>query len=322
MLEGKRVAVVVPAFEEEQLIAATLRGIPDFVDRVYVVDDASPDATAERARALADARVQVIVHERNGGVGAAIVTGYERARDERVDVTCVMAGDNQMDPSELANLAGPVARGDVDYTKANRLITGEAWKLIPRSRYLGNAVLSLLTKVASGYWHVADSQSGYTAISLRYLQLLDLDRIYQRYGFPNDLLVHLNVWNARVRDYPSRPIYGVGERSGIRLRKVVPTISWLLLKGFFWRMKEKYVIRDFHPLVFFYALGMIMSLIGLGLGIAIIVLRAMGNGITPATVVLIALLLISGSQFTLFAMWFDMESNKDLGGRGRRRTDS
>jgi hypothetical protein len=194
--------------------------------------------------------------------------------------------------------------------------------VIPRYRYLGNAVLSLLTKVASGYWHVADSQSGYTAISLRYLQLLDLDRIYQRYGFPNDLLVHLNVWNARVRDYPSRPIYGVGERSGIRLRKVVPTISWLLLKGFFWRMKEKYVIRDFHPLVFFYALGMIMSLIGLGLGIAIIVLRAMGNGITPATVVLIALLLISGSQFTLFAMWFDMESNKDLGGRGRRRTDS
>jgi len=124
-----------------------------------------------------------------------------------------------------------------------------------------------------------------------------------------------------VRDYPSRPIYGVGERSGIRLRKVVPTISWLLVKGFFWRMKEKYVIRDFHPLVFFYALGMLMTLIGLGLGIAIIVLRALGNGITPATVVLIALLLISGSQFTLFAMWFDMESNKDLGGRGRRRTD-
>jgi len=321
VLEDKRVSVVVPAHNEEKLIAETIGGIPQFVDRIYVVDDRSDDGTVDAVRALADPRVELIEHERNLGVGGAIVTGYKKARDDGIDVTAVMAADAQMDPDDLEMLAGAVARGDVDYAKANRLFTGQAWEVIPRYRYLGNAVLSLLTKVASGYWHVADSQSGYTAISLRYLQLLDLDRIYQRYGFPNDLLVHLNVWNARVRDYPSRPIYGVGERSGIRLRKVVPTISWLLLKGFFWRMKEKYVIRDFHPLVFFYALGMIMSLIGLGLGIAIIVLRAMGNGITPATVVLIALLLISGSQFTLFAMWFDMESNKDLGGRGRRRTD-
>jgi glycosyltransferase involved in cell wall biosynthesis len=313
MLEGKRVAVVVPAYEEEQLIAETLRGIPDFVDRIYVVDDASPDATAERARALADARVQVIVHERNGGVGAAIVTGYERARDERVDVTCVMAGDNQMDPSELANLAGPVARGDVDYTKANRLITGEAWKLIPRSRYLGNAVLSLLTKIASGYWHVADSQAGYTALSLAALDRLDLERIYRRYGFPNDMLVHLNVVSASVRDVPSRPIYGVGERSGIRIHNVAPRIAWLLFKGFWWRMKEKYVIRDFHPLVFFYALGTLMTVLGLLLGVVVAVSRLFfGNEITTPTIVLVALLLISGTQFVLFGMWFDQESNKEL----------
>jgi glycosyltransferase involved in cell wall biosynthesis len=321
VLEGKRVSVVVPAHNEEKLIGETVRTIPEFVDRIYIVDDRSTDGTVEAVRALADPRIELIEHERNLGVGGAIVTGYKKARDDRIDVTAVMAADAQMDPGDLEMLAGAVARGEVDYAKANRLFTGQAWEVIPRYRYLGNAVLSLLTKIASGYWHVADSQSGYTAISLQYLELLDLDRIYQRYGFPNDLLVHLNVWNARVRDYPSRPIYGVGERSGIRLRKVVPTISWLLVKGFFWRMKEKYVIRDFHPLVFFYALGMLMTLIGLGLGIAIIVLRALGNGITPATVVLIALLLISGSQFTLFAMWFDMESNKDLGGRGRRRTD-
>ena len=173
----------------------------------------------------------MIVHERNRGVGAAIVTGYKRALEERIDVTCVMAADNQMDPAELEPLVAPVARGEVDYAKANRLFTGQAWELIPRNRYLGNAVLSLLTKIASGYWHVADSQSGYTAIALPMLEQLDLDRIYPRYGFPNDMLVHLNVWNARVRDFPSRPIYGVGERSGIRLRKVVPRISWLLLKG-------------------------------------------------------------------------------------------
>jgi glycosyltransferase involved in cell wall biosynthesis len=314
VIDGKRVAVVVPARDEEALLPATLAGIPELVDRVYVVDDASRDATAERTREAAarDPRVELIRHGSNLGVGAAIVTGYKRALEEGIDVACVMAADNQMDPADLPRLVEPVARGEVDYAKANRLFTGQAWELIPHSRYLGNAVLSLLTKIASGYWHVADSQSGYTAIGGGILAQLDLDRVYPRYGFPNDLLVHLNVWNARVRDVPSRPVYGVGEKSGIRLGSVVPRISWLLVKAFCWRMKEKYVIRDFHPLVFFYALGIGMSLIGLGLGIAEIVLRALGNEITAATIVLVALLLIFGVQFTLFAMWFDMESNKDL----------
>ncbi|HEY8646550.1 MAG TPA: glycosyltransferase family 2 protein, partial [Gaiellaceae bacterium] len=212
MLEGKRVAVVVPAHDEEGLIAATLQGIPGFVDRIYVIDDMSNDATAERARAVDDPRVEVIRHDRNRGVGAAIVTGYKRALAERMDATAVMAGDNQMDPDELELLTTPVVRDELDYAKANRLFTGSAWKLIPRNRYIGNAILSLFTKVASGYWHIADSQAGYTVISLRVLQLLDLDRIYTSYGFPNDMLVHLNVWSARVRDFPSRPIYGVGER--------------------------------------------------------------------------------------------------------------
>jgi glycosyltransferase involved in cell wall biosynthesis len=312
MLDGKTVAVVVPAYNEERLIVETLAGIPVFVDRVLVVDDRSRDETAQRARETGDPRVEVIVHGENGGVGAAIVTGYKRARDERMDVTAVMAGDNQMDPAELEMFCAPVARGELDYAKANRLVSGQAWELIPRNRYLGNAVLSLLTKIASGYWHVADSQAGYAAISLAMLDQLDLDRIYQRYGFPNDLLVHLNVWNARVRDFPSRPIYGVGERSGIRLRQVVPRISLLLIKGFFWRMREKYVIRDFHPLVFFYLLGLLMTSAGLGLGLAEAVLRFLGHQITVATIVLVALLLTSGTQFMLFAMWFDMESNKDL----------
>jgi glycosyltransferase involved in cell wall biosynthesis len=312
VIEGKTVGVVVPARDEEELIVATLEGIPAFVDRVFVVDDASTDATAERARGLGDPRVEVVTRTENGGVGAAIVSGYKRAIDERVDVTAVMAGDNQMDPAELEGLAGLVARGEVDYAKANRLFTGRAWDLIPHNRYLGNAALSLLTKIASGYWHVADSQAGYTAIALPTLEELDLDRVYARYGFPNDMLVHLNVWNARVRDVPSRPIYGVGERSGIRIGHVVPRITWLLVKGFFWRLREKYVIRDFHPLVFFYLLGFLMTLAGLALGLLETILRIAGHGIPTATIVLVALLLISGTQFTLFAMWFDMESNKDL----------
>jgi glycosyltransferase involved in cell wall biosynthesis len=312
MLDGKSVAVVVPAFNEERLIGDTIAGIPAFVDRIYVVDDASRDRTGERVKLLDNPRVLLLEHPHNVGVGGAILTGYGRALTERIDVTCVMAADNQMDPEELESLVRPVAAGEVDYAKANRLTSGQAWELIPKTRYLGNALLSLLTKIASGYWHVADSQAGYTALGLETLRRLDLPRIYKRYGFPNDMLVHLNVVNARVRDVPSRPIYGVGERSGIKIRKVVPRISWLLVKGFFWRLREKYVIRDFHPLVFFYAFGIVMSLAGFVLGVIETVARIGGHGIPTATIVLVALLLISGSQFTLFAMWFDMESNKDL----------
>ncbi|MER3409977.1 MAG: glycosyltransferase family 2 protein [Thermoleophilia bacterium] len=314
MVAGKTVAVVVPAYDEERLLPITLAGIPDFVDRVYVVDDASRDGTADRAREAqaSDRRVELIVHERNRGVGAAIVSGYKRALAEGMDVVCVMAADNQMDPGELAQLVEPVAHGQVEYAKANRLATGEAWTLMPRARYLGNATLSLLTKIASGYWHVADSQAGYTAIARRALERLDLDRLYPRYGFPNDMLVHLNVIDARVRDIPSRPVYGVGERSGIRYSRVVPAISRLLVKAFFWRLWQKYVIRDFHPLVFFYVLGIALFLAGLGLGLAEVVLRALGNAIPAATIVLVALLLVFGSQLVLFAMWLDMERNKDL----------
>jgi glycosyltransferase involved in cell wall biosynthesis len=312
MFEGKRVGVVVPAYDEEALIGATLAGIPELVDRIIVVDDGSTDRTAEAAVARGDQRVEVLSHERRSGVGAATLTGYRRALADGLDVVVVMNGDNQMDPEDLPKLVAPVARGELDYSKANRLASGQAWQLIPKTRFFGNAILSMLTKVASGYWHVADSQSGYTVVSREMLERLDLDHIYTNYGFPNDMLVHLNVWNARVRDFPSRPIYGVGERSNMRYRHVVPRIAWLLVRGFFWRLWEKYVKRDFHPLVFFYVMGFIATVAGVLLGLVVVGYRIAGYSIPIATVVLVALLVISGLQFTLFAMWFDMESNKDL----------
>ncbi|HEY3577186.1 MAG TPA: glycosyltransferase family 2 protein [Gaiellaceae bacterium] len=312
MFEGKSVGVVVPAYDEEALIAATLGGIPSLVDRIIVVDDGSTDRTRERALELGDPRVEVLEHERRSGVGAATLTGYRRALDDGLDVVVVMNGDNQMDPGDLPILVEPVARGELDYAKANRLATGQAWQLIPKTRFFGNAILSMLTKIASGYWHVADSQSGYTVVSREMLEQLDLDHVYTNYGFPNDMLVHLNVWNARVRDFPSRPIYGVGERSNMRYRHVVPRIAWLLVRGFFWRLWEKYVKRDFHPLVFFYVMGFIATVSGVLLGLVVVGYRIAGYSIPIATVVLVALLVISGLQFTLFAMWFDMESNKDL----------
>jgi glycosyltransferase involved in cell wall biosynthesis len=317
MFEGHFVTVVVPAYNEEHLIDRTLDTMPALVDRMIVVDDASTDGTRERleaARARHGERLRVIRHGHNGGVGAAIVTGYKAAIEEGVEggFVVVMAGDAQMDPDDLPRLLQPLAKGEADYSKGNRLFSGEAWNVIPRTRYLGNATLSLLTKIASGYWHVADSQTGYTAITIEALRVVQLDRLYRRYGFPNHLLVELNNWDFRVRDVPIKPVYGIGEKSGIRLHKVIPTISWLLVKCYFWRMKEKYVIRDFHPLVFFLAGGLLLTGLGLGLGVYIVWLKLAYGALSPNAVIFDALCLIMGAQMLFFSMWMDMEHNKDL----------
>jgi glycosyltransferase involved in cell wall biosynthesis len=319
MFEGRRVSVVVPAYDEEKLIGRVLGSMPAIVDRIIVVDDASRDGTLaelEAAKGYLGERLRVIRREANGGVGAAIVDGYEAALDEAgaddSQLVAVMAGDAQMDPGDLPKLLAPLVHDGADYAKGNRLFTGEAWKIIPRHRYLGNAVLSLLTKIASGYWHVADSQSGYTAITTRALRTLQLRRLYPRYGFPNHLLVALNNYDFRVRDVPIRPVYGVGEVSGIKLPRVVPTLSWLLFKCYFWRIKEKYVIRDFHPLVFFLGLGLLLTGVGLGLGLYILHLRLTAGSLSPNAVIFDVFCLIMGVQMLLFSMWMDMERNKDL----------
>lgn len=309
--------VVVPAYNEEKLIERVLEGMPVLVDRMIVVDDASKDRTAEileAARGRYGDRLRVVRHRQNAGVGAAIVTGYKAAIEEARgnDLVAVMAGDAQMDPADLPKLLSPLVRDQADYTKGNRLFTGEAWNIIPRYRYLGNAVLSLLTKIASGYWHVADSQSGYTAITIEALSVLHLDRLYPRYGFPNHLLVELNNYDFRVKDVHIRPVYDVGEVSGIRLHKVIPTLSWLLFKCYFWRMKEKYIIRDFHPLVFFLAFGLLLLGGGLGLGAYIVYLRFQLGFLSPNAVIFDAFCIIMGMQMLLFSMWMDMEHNKDL----------
>jgi len=278
-----------------------------------VVDDKSLDNTADAVRSYqADERVVLIQHEENQGVGGAIVTGYKWTRDRKMDVTVVMAGDAQMDPKDLPAVLDPVVEKGVDYVKGNRLFAGDAWNMIPKYRYLGNSVLSLLTKIASGYWHIADSQTGYTAISLRALRLLDMDLIYRRYGYPNDMLVRLNVLNCVVRDVPVKPIYSIGEQSGIRLHNVMPKMSWLLLRLFLWRMKEKYIIRDFHPLLFFYAMGMTLFPLGFAFGVYLIIVRLMSGPVAGTSALFAAFLTIMGLQSLFFAMWFDMDYNRDL----------
>lgn len=315
MYGGKVICVVVPAYREEKLLPRVIHTLPEFVDHVVIVDDASPDGTVAVAMSLAERqpeRVHVLRHERNQGVGGAIVTGYLWAREHEMDVAVVMAGDAQMDPNDLPALLDPVVQGRADYSKGNRLFTGDAWRKIPHVRYLGNAGLSLLTKIASGYWHVADSQTGYTAINLAMLKLIDWKRTYMRYGCPNDYLVRLNVFNARVADVPVQPVYDVGQRSGIRLLRDVPRLSWLLLRLFLWRLLQKYVIRDFHPLVFFYGAGFATALVTLALFVRLLVLWVANGYVPQMTALAFGLFGIISVQFTMFAMWFDMEANKDL----------
>jgi glycosyltransferase involved in cell wall biosynthesis len=251
-------------------------------------------------------------HDENEGCGGALATGYIWARDNGMDIAVRMDGDGQMCPDDLPALLEPVARGMADYAKGNRLVTGEAYQKIPKIRYFGNAFLSLMTKIASGYWHVADFQSGYTAMNDKVLHAIDWSRMYKRYGQPNDLMVRLNVYNFKVADVPVEPVYHVGEKSGIRIKKVVFTISWLLIKMFLWRMKEKYIIRDFHPLVFFYLLGAMFGVSTLMLFTRMMYYKWI-SGFFPATGSLATMFsFMSASQFILFAMWFDMEANKDL----------
>jgi glycosyltransferase involved in cell wall biosynthesis len=309
------VGVVVPAYNEERQIGKVLETMPDFVDHIIVVDDRSSDATLERCHEWQEKmgqRLTVIEQPKNMGVGAAITSGYRRAVDIGLDVVAVMAGDGQMDPKDLTLIIDPVTSGKADYSKGNRLFTGEAWRNTPHVRYLGNAFLSMLTKIASGYWHVADSQSGYTAISHAALQALDLDRVYPSYGYPNDLLIQLNIRSFRVADVPVHPRYGIGERSSMNVLKVIPTVSFLLWRGFISRLLAKYVIKDFHPLVFFYFFAFAFLIAGTALGLLESILKIFTGGIAIATIVLVALLLIGGLQFLLFAMWFDMEYNKAL----------
>lgn len=314
MYKNQKLAVVVPCYNESRQIRKVVDDMPDFIDYVVIVDDRSKDNTVEVVKEMMSSndKIKLIVHEVNQGVGGAISSGYKWSRDNEADIAIVMAGDGQMDPKHLPSLLDPIVEEGVAYTKTNRLFTGEAYRKIPKVRYWGNSILSLLTKIASGYWHIADSQSGYAAISKKALKTIDWDKMYKRYGQPNDLLVLLNINNFKVRDIMTEPVYNVGEVSSMKIYRVIGSISMLLLRRFFYRLKEKYVIRDFHPLVFFYLTGFTLLLMSLPLFIRFIYYWIAFDHIPKVNFLAWMFCIIMAVQFILFAMWFDMESNKDL----------
>lgn len=247
MYRHLRVAVVIPAFNEERAIGDAVATVPDFVDVIIVVDDASSDATGARAQeaaqAAGDTRLEVVRHPHNRGVGAALVTGYRRALALGCDVAAVMAGDGQMDPRDLPGVLEPIARGDADYVKGNRFLHPEVWTAMPPARIVGNVVLSAATKLTSGYRHVFDSQCGYTAISRQALEAIELGGLFPRYGYPNDLLSRLHVAGMRVLDVPVRPVYRPAWKSGINLGTVLHPIPWVLLRSWSTRLASEARVR-------------------------------------------------------------------------------
>lgn len=230
MLLGARVAVVVPAYDVEREIADVVRTMPSWVDAIVIVDDASHDRTRERALAVGDPRVTVLVHARNRGVGAAIVTGYRHelaAPGAPNDAFVVMAGDAQMDPHDLETIARPIVRAEAGYVKGNRFAHRDA-RDMPWTRRLGGAVFSRATSLAIGV-PIEDSQCGYTAISRHACERLDLEALWPRYGYPNDLLGMLVRARVPIAHVPVRPVYFEGAK-GLDLRHL-PRIAWLIARA-------------------------------------------------------------------------------------------
>jgi glycosyltransferase involved in cell wall biosynthesis len=219
--------VVIPAFNEQRLIATTIATLPGWVDRVLVIDDGSGDATAAEAHSAGKNRTgfELLSHDRNRGVGAAIATGCRHALELGVDATVVVGADAQMDPNEMTRLLDPLLDGRAEYAKGDRLHWPGVARTMPTVRWIGNWLLTLLTRPVAGCWHVSDSQCGYTALNRKGLQSIPWSQLYPRYGYPNDLLAWCSTLNLRVIDVPVRPIYA-DEESGIRVGRVV----WPLLR--------------------------------------------------------------------------------------------
>jgi len=270
MYQDTTIGVVVPAYNEAGFVGDVIDSIPTFVDRIYPVDDASTDGTWDEIREHAERqnkptpelvgdggtqrRVVPIQHSENQGVGGAIKTGYQRAVADGVEVVTVMGGDGQMDPAVIERVIDPVVDGRADYAKGNRLLLGDHHDSMPAFRYVGNVILTYLTRIASGYWEIGDPQNGYTAISATAIEAAELGEMYEFYGYCNDLLVRLNVADMRVVDVPTPAVYG-DEESHIDYSTYIPRVSGMLLRNFLWRLRAKYVTERPHTIAVCYLLG-------------------------------------------------------------------
>ena len=317
MYRNKKISLVIPAYNEEKLIKPTLENVPLIIDKIYVVDDYSPDEQNSVIEQCAkkDNRIQLIKHKSNKGPGAAIITGYLKSSEENYDIAVVVGGDFQMPLDEVDKLLDPVIDGKADYSKGNRFLLSkldETLNRMPKTRLIGNWIITALTKVASGYYKIMDVVDGYTAISKDAIDAIDWSKAWGKYGYPMDFLIRLNAYGLKVIDVPRTAIYLEGERqSQIKGLSYALKVSPMIFKGFLWRLRFKYMYLDFHPLVLFYYFSFLLLPIGIMDGIYLILKEFVYNtSVSGPQAILCALLVLMGVQFLLFAMFFDMEENK------------
>ncbi len=303
-----RVAVVIPCYKVEKHIASVIRSLPDIVSLIVVVDDASPDRFVERVRELGDARVVLIRHEKNLGVGGAMVSGYEECLRRGADLIVKVDGDGQMDPAELPRLIAPLLRGEADYTKGNRWHHVSNLLSMPAIRRVGNLSLSFLTKFVSGHWKIFDPCNGYTAIRASALKRIPLDRLARDYYFEISLLVELGILGAVIRDVPMPAIYGE-EKSSLRIGRILTSFPFRLCRSLFRRTWNQYFIRDFGPVTLFLVSGGFLMLWALVFG-GIIWGRSLVSGVpaTAGTVMMSAMPFLMGFQLLLQAVVMDMSN--------------
>ena len=241
MYKQHKIGVVIPAYNVEMHLNSTVEELPNIIDRIYVIDDGSSDNTASVVEDCLRSNVCLIRHTTNRGPGAAMVTGYKEALKDQMDIIVKLDGDGQMLSTNIESLIYPIIEKKADYTKGDRLSDSKNRRPIPKFRLFGNLLLTYLTRIASGYWHVNDTQNGFVAISRKALNSINIESIYPYYGYLNDILVRLNVYGFKIQDVKMKAKYGK-EKSSIRLRRYVPKVSLFLLSKLLWRLKAKYLI--------------------------------------------------------------------------------
>ena len=312
MFRGLKIFVIVPAYNEEGQIEAVLAGIPEFVERIVVVDDASSDRTAEvvERSSTNDPRVVLLREVSNLGVGGATFKGFRWSVEQGADILVKMDADGQMDPEGLPRLVEQVADGRFDYAKGNRFLDTRDLAAMPKLRLFGNFLLTFLTKLASGYWHVFDPQNGFVALRADAWRRLPLEGLANGYFFENDMLVRLNVAGCKVTDVPIPARYR-GEKSSMSLPRILGSFPLLLLHRFLFRIYQKYVLRTFSPIALFYGLGVPLFAWGVVFGLAVWMHSFLFREVaTVGTVMLSALPVIVGLQLVLQAIVLEIEESK------------
>lgn len=303
------VAVVVPCYRVLDTILRVIEGMPAIVTSIHIVDDACPEASGQHVLSnCTDPRVTVHFNEANLGVGGAVVTGYRHALAAGADVVVKVDGDGQMDPAALAQLVGPILRGNADYTKGNRFYDLAQIGQMPKMRIFGNAVLSFLTKISSGYWDLFDPTNGYTAIHAGVLARLPLHKISRRYFFETDMLFRLNITRAVVADIPMDAKYGA-ESSNLRISRIVFDFAAKHVRNTMKRIFYSYFLRDLSLASLELLAGALFILCGVSMGLWFWVQSA-ATGVlaTAGSVMLVALQIIVGIQFILGFLAYDIAS--------------